>query len=158
MRVLALAGVIGFVTVLATGCGGVAVNTSAPNSAADSMLSSGKIAAVQVTVNTTMNADRVALLSKNNVAALMTDSMTRALTDAGHIATDGPYRLHVTIEDFAIPNWGPAWVNLLATVNAADGAPVKNFGAKSSSMRGGNRAKRMTRILSDAAQKILNGL
>ena len=153
----ALLGLVCGAAWMVVGCGGVAVNTSAPQSPADTALAAGNIGTVNVSINTSMNADRLALLQKNEVDRLMKESLTASLGAAGKFG-GGPLSLDLLIEDFAVPGWGPAWVNVVATLKDGSGAVVKEFSNKSSSMRGGSTASRMTRILSDAGQKVLNRL
>lgn len=142
--------------VFALGACTVAVKTNTPTPDGHSVLQSGKISEVEVTI-LSMNEDRIRLLEENDVPNLIKKSMTESLEKGGYFNSSGTFKCVVLISNFVQSQWGGGTqVTLEVTVLDASGSKVKVFEVASWSMRSG--APGMTAVLSDVVQKTLDQL
>lgn len=134
----------------------VAVKTNTPTPGGYSVLQSGNISEVEVTIQS-MNEDRIRLLEKNDVPNLIKKSMTESLEKGGYFNSSGTFKCVVLISNFVQSGWGGGTqVTLEVTVLDASSSKVKMFDVSSYSMRTGARG--MTAVLSDVVQKALDQL
>ncbi len=139
-------------------CSAVAVKTTTPTSGGDSVLQSGSISGIEVTILQSMNEDRIRLLEENDVPNLIKKSMTESLKNGGHFNSSGTFKCEVLISNFFQSSWGGGTqVTLSVSVRDASSALVKRFDVQSysGSVR---RNPAMTRVLSDVVQKALDQL
>jgi hypothetical protein len=148
----------------AVGCGGVQIKT--PNHATDTVLGEGKISSVTVTSSDALESDKKTLLTKNDVPNKLQLALNNSLKAASHADPAGALKLTVNITEMRLPaNPGIGGADHVAgtiTVTDASGTVVKTYEANGTSAKGmfmnTGRADRFGKILSDFAQKIVDGI
>jgi hypothetical protein len=159
---------VSLIAALSVGCAGVTVAIKNPPAAgAETVLKENKVAAVSVSSASELQDDKQTLITKNQVPTKLETALMDSLGKGGYADKGaGALKVAVNITEMRLPAQpglgGADHVAGTVTVTDAAGATVKTFDAQSTSTKGmfmgGSRASRFSNILSDFAQKIVDGL